>query len=196
MKLVIASRNAHKIQEIRAMLSDLAVELLDLTGFTSCSDVVEDQPTLEGNALKKARAAFACTGIPSFADDSGLEVYYLLGEPGVYSARYAGENVTYADNNRLLVEKLRGVPDRRRHARFRTVIALVGIGTPVTVEGICEGKIVFEERGTEGFGYDPLFQPKGCEKTYAEMNAEEKNRISHRARAIEKFRDTLRSLKR
>jgi XTP/dITP diphosphohydrolase len=128
------------------------------------------------------------------ADDSGLEVDYLLGAPGVLSARYAGEKVTYADNNRLLLAELNGVPPRRRQARFRTVIALVSGEKEWTVEGICRGAIVFAPRGEGGFGYDPLFQPEGSARTYAEMTAEEKNRVSHRARAVEQFRNLLRTL--
>lgn len=189
--LVLATRNKHKVEEIRAMLYGLSISVKDLSQFPSCPDVVEDGETLEENALKKARAAFEHTNLPVIADDTGLEVYYLLGEPGVYSARYAGSTATYADNNRLLLRKLNQVPERRRQARFRAVIALVGPGFSKTVEGICEGKILFDNKGNNGFGYDPIFQPIGHTKTFAEMSADEKNSLSHRSRAIEKLKALL-----
>ncbi len=192
--LVIATRNKHKADEIRSMLSDLPIKLIDLSNYPQCPDVVEDEETLEGNAIKKARTVYEYTKLPALADDSGLEVYYLLGEPGVLSARYAGEQANYDDNNRLLLLRMRQVPDRKRHARFRTVIALVEAGPIKTVEGICEGKIVFAPRGAIGFGYDPLFQPLGCDLTFAEMGAEMKNSISHRAKAIAKLKDLLQTL--
>lgn len=141
--LVIATRNKHKVDEIKAMLADVSVTIKDLTEFPSCPDVVEDGATLEENALKKARVVHRHTKLPKIADDAGLEVYYLRGEPGVYAARYAGENVSYADNNRLLLQKLRQVPVRKRQARFRAVLALVASGIEKTVEGVCEGTILF-----------------------------------------------------
>lgn len=192
--LVLATRNKHKVEEISAMLAGLSITVKDLSQFPSCPDVVEDGETLEENALKKARAAFEHTNLPVIADDTGLEVYYLLGEPGVYSARYAGETATYEDNNRLLLRKLNQVPERRRQARFRAVIALVGPGFSKTVEGICEGKILFDNKGNNGFGYDPIFQPIGHTKTFAEMSADEKNSLSHRSRAIEKLKELLTTL--
>ena len=192
--LVLATRNKHKVEEISAMLAGLSITVKDLSQFPSSPDVVEDGETLEENALKKARAAFEHTNLPVIADDTGLEVYYLLGEPGVYSARYAGETATYEDNNRLLLRKLNQVPERRRQARFRAVIALVGPGFSKTVEGICEGKILFDNKGNNGFGYDPIFQPIGHTKTFAEMSADEKNSLSHRSRAIEKLKELLTTL--
>lgn len=192
--LVIATRNKHKAEELMSMLSDLPIRIKVLSEFPHCQDVIEDGETLEANAIKKAQAAFECTKLPSIADDSGLEVYYLLGEPGVRSARYAGEKVSYHDNNVLLLQKLRQVPVRKRQARFRTVIALAGIGPIKTVEGKCEGAIVFEPCGTNGFGYDPLFRPQGYDKTYAEMSAEEKNRMSHRAMATGQLKELLKTL--
>ncbi len=192
--LLIGTRNLHKAAEIRAMLADVPIGLRDLADYPACADVEEDEPTLEGNALKKARAAHRCSGLPAMADDSGLEVEYLLGEPGVRSARYAGEEATYADNNRLLLARLGGVPARRRGARFRTVIALVTENLETFVEGICAGTILFEPRGKNGFGYDPLFRPEGSARTFAEMTAAEKNLLSHRARAVEQFKNLLRNL--
>lgn len=191
--LLLGTRNGHKAAELGALLAGLPLQLRDLSSFPQCADVDEDEPTLEGNALKKARAAHRCSGLPAIADDSGLEVEYLLGEPGVLSARYAGEDATYADNNRLLLARLNGVPQRRRGARFRTVIALAAGDREMWVEGICRGTIVFTPRGANGFGYDPLFQPEGSARTYAEMTAEEKNSLSHRARAVEQFINLLRN---
>lgn len=192
--LVIATKNKHKADEIRSMLSELPIKLTDLSVYSQCPDVEEDEETLEGNAIKKARTVHEYTKVPTIADDSGLEVYYLLGEPGVMSARYAGKQANYDDNNRLLLLRMRQVPDRKRHARFRTVIAFVGAGATKTVEGICEGKIVFAPRGAIGFGYDPLFQPLGYDLTFAEMSAEMKNSISHRAKAIAKLKNLLQKL--
>ncbi len=191
--LVIATRNAHKTEEIREMLPDADLEVLDMTQFDHCPDVEEDGATLEENALKKARSAHACTGLPVIADDTGLEVPGLGGAPGVYSARYAGENATYDDNNRKLLVELTGVRGEQRNARFRCVVAFVDRGVEMLFEGSVEGRIMEHPRGTNGFGYDPVFLPEGFERSYAELTAEEKNGISHRARAIRKFIDFLRS---
>ncbi|HLP15430.1 MAG TPA: RdgB/HAM1 family non-canonical purine NTP pyrophosphatase [Bacteroidota bacterium] len=191
-QLLIATHNKHKKEEIAHLLSTGEYEILDLDDVSNAPATIEDQPTLEGNALKKAREAFASTGMLTLADDTGLEVYYLALEPGVYSARYSGEQATYASNNRLLLERLQGVPPRRRSARFRTVVAIVGHNIERTVEGTVEGIILESSRGTEGFGYDPLFQPEGSQKTYAEMGLDEKNTLSHRARA---FTQAVRVLK-
>ena len=192
-KILLATNNLHKIQEITNFLSPLGYEIHSAND-TTIPKTIEDLPTLEGNALKKAREAFKATGILSLADDTGLEVYYLELQPGVYSARYAGENVSYADNNKKLLHELNGVPARRRNARFRTVIAIVGKNFEKTVEGIVEGTILESQRGANGFGYDPLFVPKGFSKTYAEMNLEEKNTLSHRARALQQAIEVLKKL--
>ena len=189
--LVIATRNRHKVEEIRAILAPLGVTVRDLSDVPGCPDVEETGITLEENALLKARAAHACSGLPVIADDTGLEVYYLLGVPGVFSARYAGENATYADNCRKLLRALVGVPSRRRQARFRTVVAFVEKGRELLFDGTIEGKIGLAERGGNGFGYDPLFIPEGYTRTYAELTLDEKNRISHRGLAVQKFRDFL-----
>jgi len=187
--LVIATRNAHKTAEIREMLPDADLEVLDMTQFDDCPDVEEDGATLEENALKKARSAHACTGRPVIADDTGLEVPRLDGAPGVYSARYAGEHATYEDNNRKLLGELAGTRGEQRSARFRCVVAFVDGDVEMLFEGSVEGRIMEHPRGTNGFGYDPIFLPTGFERSYAELSAEEKNGISHRARAIQKFID-------
>ncbi len=190
-RLVLATRNPHKVAEVRAILSELDYEIEELPG--QCPSVEETGATLEENALLKARSAFECTGSPSVADDTGLEVYYLLGEPGIRSARYAGEDATYEDNVRKLLWNLRGVPERRRQACFRTVVAYVEGRREITLEGRVEGKILERPRGANGFGYDPVFQPLGSDKSYAEMSNDEKNRISHRAVALHKLMDFLRT---
>lgn len=191
--LVIATRNPHKTEEIRAMLEGLGITVRDLTEFEHCPEVVEDGVTLEANALKKAREAHRCTGLPVIADDTGLEVYYLLGAPGVYSARYAGEDATYDDNNSKLLRLMRQVPVRKRQARFRCVVAFVGNGREDLFEGKVEGDILEAQRGDQGFGYDPVFRPDGDDRSYAELTAEEKNSISHRALAVAAFKSFLQS---
>lgn len=188
MKLVIATRNKHKLEEIRVVWAGVGcrvsgVELVSALDFPGIPDVVEDGETFEANAVKKAVSLAAATGLWSLADDSGLEVDALGGAPGVYSARYAGEPVSYPANNRKLLEELKHTKDRE--ARFRCVIALSSPGGQArTVEGRCEGVIAHEERGKQGFGYDPLFVPEGFTKTFAEMDGESKNAISHRGRAL------------
>jgi len=155
--------------------------------------VEEDSPMLEGNALKKAREVFHLTGVPALADDTGLEVRYLNDAPGVFSSRYAGPAATYADNVRKLLQAMRGVPPRRRGARFRAVLAFVPAeGKEELAEGIVNGVILESPRGAGGFGYDPVFVPHGQNRTYAEMNLAEKNRLSHRARAMEQMKEILR----
>jgi XTP/dITP diphosphohydrolase len=183
MKLVIATRNRHKLDEIHAIFNFQNLEVCSAFDFPEIPDVVEDGETLEANAIKKAVEICQATGLPALADDSGLEVEALNGEPGVYSARWSGEGCTYHDNNLKLLRELAGKPNRR--ARFRTVIALALPGeTPQIVEGSVQGVIIEELRGDQGFGYDPLFVPDGYKQTFAELPAEVKNRISHRARAL------------
>lgn len=185
MKLVIATRNAHKLEEIHAIFDFSNVEVLSAFDFPHVPDVVEDGDTLEANAIKKAVEIARATGCWALADDSGLEVDALNGAPGVYSARYAGEHCSYADNNAKLLNELAG--RRNRAARFRTVIALSDPGGSVqTVAGECPGVIIDEQRGTNGFGYDPLFVPDGHAETFAELPSDVKNRISHRADALRK----------
>lgn len=183
MKLVIATRNIHKLEEIRAIFDFKSLEVLSAFDFPHIPDVIEDGDTLEANAEKKAVEIAQATGCWALADDSGLEVAALGGAPGVYSARYAGECCNYADNNDKLLRELAGQPDRT--AQFRTVVALSDPdGGVQTVVGECPGVIIEELRGTNGFGYDPLFVPDGYSETFAELDADVKNRISHRARAL------------
>lgn len=192
MKLILATRNVHKIGELSAMLSDLNVEILSFRDFPDLPEVVEDGETLEDNAIKKAREVSDATGLPALADDTGLEVAALGGAPGVISARYAGEACSYDDNNRKLVHELEGVPDEERKAAFRCVVALATpSGEVTTVEGRTDGVILQKPRGDMGFGYDPLFLPNGHTLSYAEMSQDEKNTVSHRGRALEKARELI-----
>jgi XTP/dITP diphosphohydrolase len=183
MKIIIATRNAHKLEEIRAIFDFKGLDICSALDFPGIPDTIEDRNTFEGNAVKKAQELCDATGLMALADDSGLEVDALGGAPGVWSARYAGEPCNYEANNEKLLRELAGKTNRR--ARFRTVIALARPGRePLTVEGTCEGTIIEEPRGTCGFGYDPLFVPDGTGKTFAELPPEVKNRISHRANAL------------
>lgn len=183
--IFLASGNPHKIEELKQMIQPLGIELKSTFDFPDAHEVVEDQPDLEGNALKKAGYWLNETGIPSLADDTGLEVDALQGAPGVYSARYAGENVTYDDNVEKLLREMAGKSGRK--ARFRTVIAFCDGKEEHLFEGVCEGEITTQRKGKKGFGYDPVFQPEGYDHTFAELSAEEKNKISHRGRAFQKF---------
>jgi XTP/dITP diphosphohydrolase len=202
--LVVATRNANKLVEIRAGLADLAYEITGAGDHPGTPEVDEDAPTLEGNAEKKARWVAAATGLLALADDTGLEVDALGGAPGVYSARWAGPGCTYADNNAKLLRELAAVPDARRTARFRCVIAIAAPGPAapdfesrvrgcrVTLhEGRVEGRILTQPRGTQGFGYDPVFWIPALGRTLAELPLDEKNRISHRARALAAARAAL-----
>lgn len=186
-KLFFGTNNAHKLTEIHAILG----EKFDILSFKDVPalDVEETEPTLEGNAALKAHAFFAHTNIPCFADDTGLMVNALNGEPGVYSARYAGENCSFADNVALLLKNLAGKSDRS--ARFVTVIAFYDGKEMRYFEGEVKGEILTESRGTAGFGYDPVFLPEGKTETFAEMSAEEKHAISHRGRAVRKFAEYM-----
>ena len=184
MKLLVATRNKHKLDEIRQIFALPGLTLVaadEVSGLPE--DVVEDADTFEGNALKKARELCRASGLWTLADDSGLEVAALNNAPGVYSARYAGEPCSYPANNAKLLRELKGVADRR--ARFRCVIALCSPdGREWTVEGRCPGRIIAEPLGANGFGYDPLFVPDGFEQTFAELDGAAKNRISHRGNAL------------
>lgn len=189
MRIVLATRNRGKVAEIRALLSDLPVDLLAATDMDGIPEVDEDAPTLEGNAAKKAHVLHACTGLPALADDTGLEVDALGGRPGVHAARYAGEGCTPADNRRLLLRELHG--EANRTARFRCVLAFVAKGEERFFEGVCRGRIPTGEHGAGGFGYDAVFVPEGYAQTFAELSARQKNAISHRAQALERFRAFL-----
>jgi len=189
--IILATRNPGKFREISSILGDLQIRIVSLLEFPAISDVVEDGITLEENALKKARKVFLETNIPALADDTGLEVYSLKMAPGVWSARYAGENVSYDDNNRKLLRELKAVSTKDRGARFRSVAAFVAADYEKTTEGICTGKIAQGLRGKGGFGYDPLFIPDGYNVTYGEMSMKEKNKTSHRARAFMEMKNVL-----
>lgn len=196
-KILIASRNTGKIEEYCQLLSDLPLVIVSLIDhdFSDLSEVEEIGQTFRENALIKARAAAAAAGVMALADDSGLEVDYLQGAPGVYSSRFAGPGKDDRANNNKLLEALEGVPLHQRGGRFRCVIALVTPqGREVLSEGICEGRIAFQPKGTKGFGYDPLFSVPSLGKTFAELGSDVKNRISHRAQAIRGMRDVLADL--
>ena len=184
MEIIFATNNTHKLNEAWAVLGP-GFRLLTPRDCGIAEEIPETQETLEGNALQKARYLYERTGRDCFADDTGLEVEALGGAPGVRSARYATDGHDFEANNRLLLENLAGQENRR--ARFRTVVALIRGGEEHLFEGIVEGRIVDAEHGVEGFGYDPLFIPEGCDRTFAEMSAEEKNAVSHRGRAIRKL---------
>ncbi len=194
-ELVLATRNRHKSEELAALLSDLGIQVRTLDEFPQAPDVIEDGATCEANAIKKAREIAAATGLPTVADDTGLEVDALGGRPGVYAARYAGEGATYEDNCRKLLQELNGVPRERRTARFITVaaIALPSDGVQTAI-GQLHGVIAESPAGSRGFGYDPVFLVPELGKTLAEISSEEKNRISHRAKAFIQAKELLRSL--
>lgn len=193
MKMILASQNRHKLKEIEKITNGFGIELvtMDEAGLNGM-DVVEDRDTFEGNSEKKAREVMEASGLPSVADDSGLVVDALDGAPGVYSARFSGEGATYASNNKKLLELLKDVPEEKRTARFVSVItAVFPGGKTLSARGEIEGFIAFEEKGLGGFGYDPLFIVPGSGKTFAELTGEEKNAISHRAKALVRFRELL-----
>ena len=193
MKLLIATHNEHKTQEIRDILlaSGLSIELYSLRDLGDMEEIPETGDTLSENALQKAQAGYDRHGINCFADDTGLEVEALGGAPGVYSARYAGPKCNPKDNIEKLLGELQGITNRK--ARFRTVIALVLDGETYYFEGEVKGEITEDLKGKDGFGYDPIFLPEGFNETFAEMSEEEKNSISHRGRATQKLIEFLRS---
>jgi XTP/dITP diphosphohydrolase len=197
MKLIFATNNKHKLAEVGAILGS-GIELVTPASLGITEDIEETADTLEGNALSKARYLFERTGLPTFADDTGLEVAALNGAPGVYSARYAaingnataGDTHNFEANNRLLIKNLTGAVDRSAH--FRTVIALILVdGSEHLFEGRVDGRIIDSYRGNGGFGYDPIFIPDGHDTTFAEMSATQKNSVSHRARAVEKLHEFI-----
>jgi XTP/dITP diphosphohydrolase len=193
--LVLATRNRHKGEELAALLGDLPIRIRTLADFPHAPEVVEDGTTCEANAIKKATEIARATGLPAVADDTGLEVDALDGRPGVYAARYAGEQATYADNCRKLLQELSGVPREQRTARFLTVAALAGPdGTVRVTQGALDGVITEQPRGGQGFGYDPVFFVPALGRTLAELSPAEKNAISHRAAAFRKMKEILRGL--
>lgn len=185
-KIVFATNNSHKLEELRK-LTEGKIEILSLKDINCDDDIPETADTLEGNALIKARWVKNRYGYDCFADDTGLEVEALNGAPGVYSARYAGDGHDSHANMKLLLSNMTDKDNRK--ARFRTVVALIEGDDERLFEGIVSGLITYEPKGTSGFGYDPIFQPEGHDVTFAEMNAEDKNSISHRGRAVAKLID-------
>ena len=183
-KLVVATNNAHKLEEIAAILGN-EMELLSLKDIQCFADIPETADTLEGNARQKAMYIYENYGMDCFADDTGLEVEALNGAPGVYSARYAGNGHDSEANMQKLLHELEGTKNRK--AQFRTAICLIQEGKEYLFEGIVKGEIIGEKRGGAGFGYDPIFVPEGYEQTFAELGNDIKNTISHRARAVEKL---------
>jgi XTP/dITP diphosphohydrolase len=194
-KILVATRNIGKINEIRAILQGISVELLSLDSFSGLPDVVEDGETFEENALKKGRVMALSAGIAALADDSGLCVDALNGRPGVLSARYAGEGSSDEEKCARILGEMKDIPDVLRTARFICVLALVAPnGGEKLFKGVCEGIIIREMRGAAGFGYDPIFYHPGSGLTFAEMDSEAKNRVSHRGRALREFRNYLKNL--
>lgn len=188
MTLVFASNNKHKIKEINSLLGD-SFTLLSLHDINIMEDIPEEEPQIEGNALAKARFVFNTCGLNVFADDTGLEITALNGLPGVHSARFAGENKDSSANIEKVLSLLGNTENRQ--ARFRTVIALILKKKEYLFEGIVNGTIIYEKKGTKGFGYDQIFLPDGKMRTFAEMELAEKNSVSHRARAFEKLKEFL-----
>ena len=191
MKLVFATNNLHKLKEVQEMLSN-SIEVLSLKDIGCFEDIEETESTLEGNAKLKADYITKKYGFDCFADDTGLEVEALDGKPGVYSARYAGAHGNAEKNMEKLLNELQNKSNRK--AKFRTIIALNLTNKQYLFEGICEGEILNEKSGVKGFGYDPIFKPKNASSSFAEMNSEEKNIISHRGIAIQELVQFLNSL--
>ena len=181
MKLVFATNNPNKLSELQALVPD-GIEILSLKDINCNEELPETNPTLQANALQKAKYVFDNYGFNCFADDTGLEIEALGGAPGVYSARYAGKYCKAEDNMQKVLKRLSG--EENRMAKFRTIIALIIDGKETLFEGECKGSMTKTKSGAEGFGYDPIFTPEGCELTFAEMNKVEKGKISHRGKAV------------
>ena len=191
MQIVIATHNKDKFKELFSCLSSLNVELLSLDQFPEIKEIIEDGKTLEENALIKARTIFKLTSLPAIADDTGLEVGALQGKPGIYSARYAGENCSYSDNVNKMLYEMKEIAKEDRTALFRTVMVYVDKNVELTSEGVVKGMINDRIKGLGGFGYDPIFYVLEKNKTFAEMSIEEKNLVSHRSRAIKALKADL-----
>ena len=184
-QLVLGTKNKDKLRELRRLLSGSKVSVLCLSDFSGCGDVIENGRTFEANAKKKAGVYSRHTKCLTLADDSGLMVHALNGRPGVTSARFAGKDCRYQDNNQKLLRLLKKIPSSKRNAKFVCVMALYDKGRFINaVKGECRGRIAFSERGKKGFGYDPVFIPEGYSKTFAELSPAAKNRISHRGKAL------------
>jgi XTP/dITP diphosphohydrolase len=191
MKLVFATNNKNKIKEIKTLLSS-SIELLSLENINCLEEIPETSDTIAGNALQKAKYVAEKYGYNCFSDDTGLEIESLNGEPGIYSARYAGEQKSAEDNMDKVLKGLEGNKDRKAH--FKTIIALIIDGKEMLFEGVSNGEITKTKSGNDGFGYDPIFQPEGYAITFSEMSLEEKNKISHRGKAVRKLIDYLSTL--
>ncbi len=191
MKLLLATQNKHKVEELTRLMQPYAVEVVSLLEYPEIGEIIEDGDTLEANALIKARAGYAHCGIPTIADDTGLAVDALDGAPGVYAARYAGENATYDDNVKKMLNELSGIPEDRRQAQFQTAAVFFDGSETMIGRGEVPGMITMERQGDSGFGYDPIFYIPEKQKTYAQMDLEEKNILSHRKRAFAHLIDQL-----
>ena len=185
--IIISSSNEHKISEIITTIKPLFDKIYSLSDFPDIGDIKEDGTSIVENSFIKSRVAFNHTKLPSMADDTVLEVDHLMGDPGIYTARYAGENATYEENMEKLLKNLKGVPWKERTARFKTVVTYVDGENDFFVEGCLEGKILESKQGDLGFGYDPIFYASAQNMSLGDMGLEEKNQISHRAIAIQKF---------
>lgn len=192
MKLVFATNNQNKVNEVQSLLPE-HITILSLKDINCDEDIPETQPTIEGNAIQKAQYVKEHYGYDCFADDTGLEVHALNGEPGVFSARYAGSQRNADDNMNKLLNELENKEDRSAH--FKTVVALILNGEQHTFPGICEGTIIKEKRGEKGFGYDPIFMADGFTETFAQISLAEKNRVGHRGKAVQKLIDFLNTKK-
>ena len=193
MKIVLATHNRDKCAEIEAIMKDMPIQLLTLDKFPEIEEIIEDGKTLDENALIKANTVHKITHLPVIADDTGLEVDALDGHPGIYSARYAGENCSYSDNVNKLLKEMENIPTKKRSALFRTAIAYVDENMEHATEGVVEGVIMDVMKGIDGFGYDPVFYIPSMKKTYAEMSMNEKNQISHRGKAVKNMQILLQS---
>ena len=190
-KIVLATHNMDKEAEMNAVLADLGFDLLTLNQFPEIGEIEETGTTLLENSFIKARTVYNVTGLPSLADDTGLEVDALNGAPGVFSSRYAGDNVSYEENLKKILHDLDGIPIQKRAARFRTVISFVTENSELTTDGVLEGVITNEPKGLNGFGYDPVFFVEDIGKTLAEISTEKKNKISHRSVALKKMKKII-----
>lgn len=191
MKIILATHNRHKMKELSNILEDLNLEVLTLDDFPEISEIEETGTTLLENSLIKARLVYEKTGLPALADDTGLEVEGLNGEPGVFTARYAGKNATYEDNWKKLLDELKDYHGSKRAARFRTVISMVDGNRELWAEGVLDGLITEKPCGNNGFGYDPIFLIPKLNKTLGELSALEKNSLSHRGIALRNLRKLL-----
>ena len=192
--IIISSSNKHKISEIVTTIKPLFDKIYSLSDFPDIGDIKEDGTSIVENSFIKSRVAFNHTKLPSMADDTDLEVDHLMGDPGIYTARYAGENATYEENMDKLLKNLKGVPWKERRARFKTVVTYVDGENDFFVEGCLEGKILESKQGKLGFGYDPIFYASAQSMSLGDMGVEQKNQISHRAIAIQKFADKIKRL--